>query len=78
MSGTTWINYIPIAAIDDTSGAWVNDTGDCFLSRAGRIRDTSVYPVARGVAVNLGTSKSEELGKRWLRILCVPPIRAPP
>lgn len=55
----TWMNILPIAAIYDTSGAWVDDTGHCFLTRVRHIGDASMYFVAWGAAVNLGTSMSE-------------------
>ena len=51
------MNNLPIAAIDDASGARVNDTRHCFFSGVGRIRiATSVCLVAWSAAVNLGRS----------------------
>ena len=82
MSDTTEMVNLPIAAIDDTSGARMNDTRHRLFSRVGRSGNASMCLVSCGAAVNLGTSMNEDLafesGRRRIRVLCVPLIRVPP
>jgi hypothetical protein len=62
---TARMNNVPIAAIDNTSGARVNDTRHCFLSGIDQIRNSSMCSVAWGAAVYLETSMSEDPKRRY-------------